>query len=167
MHPILWLYFCATASLVHTATWYLLLYLPLRGCQLLQSFAKWQRRPPFLVLPSSLPWSSLLLLLLTCCGIMSAETVDTCNTVWREQCSWVGPKACQPANFPPGRSLLVAGLLAFPCLLTVLGCFCAAWPAAAVAACWLLRKILLGPLPAPALPLAMSVLFLTMLCWGV
>ena len=60
----------------------------------------------------------------------------------------------------------MAGFLALPRLLTVLGCFCTAWPAAAGAACWLLRKILLVPLPAPALPLALSVLFLTMLCWG-
>ena len=96
---------------------------------------------------------------------MSAETVSTCKVVWREHFSWVGPKACRPADWPPGRSLLVAGLLASPRLLTVLGCFCAAWPAAAVAACWLLRMVLFVTWPAPALPLALSVLFLTMLCW--
>lgn len=97
---------------------------------------------------------------------MSAETVSTCKVGWRERFSWVGPKARQPAAFPPSEVLLVAGFLAVPRLLTVLGCFCTAWPAAAGAACWLLRKILLVPLPAPALPLALSVLFLTMLCWG-
>ena len=61
----------------------------------------------------------------------------------------------------------MTGLLALPRLLTVLGCFCATWLAAAVAACWLLRNTLLVPPPAPALPLALSVLSLTMLCWGV
>ena len=64
MPAVLCLCHCFTCA--HRNTSYLLLYLPLRGCQLIQNAAKWQRRHSFFVLSSSLPWSLLLLLPLTC-----------------------------------------------------------------------------------------------------
>ena len=65
LHQSLWSYMCATCyPCPPRNTSYLLLYLPLRSCQLLKSAAKWQIRRHFLVFSSSLLWGLWLLLLL-------------------------------------------------------------------------------------------------------
>ena len=83
---------CCWLPCTHRNTSHLLLCLPLHSCQLLQSTAKWQRRCHPLVLSSSRLWGSLLLLLLlTCSGIMSVEAALQGGLA--RAFSWVGLKA--------------------------------------------------------------------------